>query len=107
MQLSFSYWTDRWGANTTVHLTHMPSGWNLSAAAHSGNCNKAGVPNLYSNFEQDNVEYPRKMKAFLEHAWQEIHDGVWAADEAQQRIQELADWVTACERAEPQWKGWN
>lgn len=107
MKLKFSYWTNRWGANTTVYLTHTPEGWHLGAMAHTGDCDRSGSPCVYSNFDQDYVCFPSRFGSWLEHAWEQIHAGEWSEEEAQKRIEELADWVTACERAEPKWKGWN
>jgi hypothetical protein len=107
MSFTFKYWTNRWKGTTIVRLTHTPTGWHLSASAHSGDCNKSGVPLFYSNFAQDYVAYPHKIGMTLEHAWEQIASGAWTNAGAQERLQELADWVTATETAEPKWPGWN
>jgi len=108
MRLNFSYTTNRWGlGETTVHLTHNTEGWYLDASAHTGQCDRSGAPFLYSNFDQDSVAYPHKMDGTLGYVWQQIKDGAWNQAEAQQRIQELADWVTATEKTQPKWPGWN
>lgn len=107
MRLKFSYWTNRWSGQTVVHLTHTPSGWHLSASAHTGDCDKSGSPFVYSNFDQDQVCFPSRFSCWLEHAWEQIQDGEWSEEEAQERLQELAGWVTACEQSEPKWPGWN
>ncbi|MDP2018972.1 hypothetical protein [Hydrogenophaga sp.] len=62
---------------------------------------------MYENFDQDSVAYPHKMGRTLEFAWEQINNGEWNQAEAQKRIQELADWVSACETAEPKWPDWN
>lgn len=107
MKFTFKYWTDRYGDFTTVSLTHIPTGWHLDAIAHTGDCDRTGAPWVFSNFGQDVVTYPQKLGAWLEHAWYQIENSEWTSDVAQIRIQQLADWVSACERAEPEWPGWN
>jgi hypothetical protein len=107
MKLKFSYWTNRWGSSTMVYLTHTPDGWHLSATAHTGDCDRSGAPCLHSNFDQDSVCFPSGLGGFLEHAWEKIQASEWGEEMAQQRIQELADWVTVCEKNQPRWPGWN
>ncbi|KRC11503.1 hypothetical protein ASE11_19030 [Hydrogenophaga sp. Root209] len=108
MRLNFSYSTNRWGFGpTTVHLTHNTEGWHLGAIAYTGQCDRTGAPLLYGNFDQDSVAYPQTMDRTLEYVWDQINNGAWNEAEAQQRIQEVADWVTACEKAVPKWPGWN
>lgn len=107
MGYSFKYWTNRWKSVTTVHLTHTPEGWHLGAMAHTGNCDKSGAPNVFSNFDQDYVKYPHGIGMFLEWLWGRIDNGECSHEEAQERIQQLADWVSTTEKAEPKWPGWN
>jgi hypothetical protein len=107
MELTFKYRTNRWNGPTTLRLTHNADGWHLGANAYTGQVTPNGAPLLFGNFDQDGVSYPRGIDLQLEYAWDQIAAGVWDEQDAQERIQELADWVTACEEAEPRWAGWN
>lgn len=106
-RFTFTYHRNRWGHRQTVNLTKTAKGWDLDAQAYTGPVGRDGSPLLYGNFVQDSVAYPEKMKYALEHVWEQIDTGAWSAAVAQERLQELADWVSACELAEPKWPGWN
>ncbi|WP_096668032.1 hypothetical protein [Polaromonas sp. AET17H-212] len=105
--MTFRVYTNRWKNETTYRISKTATGWHLRANAIYGDCDKECHPFLYGNFDQDNMNYPSNIGAFMEHLWGLIDKGEIDAAEAQEKLQELADWVSACEKAEPHWPGWN
>jgi len=39
--------------------------------------------------------------------WKKIDNHEINREEAQIKLQELADWVSLCEKGQPEWEGWN
>ncbi|PUE26355.1 hypothetical protein B9Z39_11525 [Limnohabitans sp. JirII-29] len=103
----FTLYVDRFSGNRTYHLKRTESGWHISHIAINGDSKPNGAPFLYLNFEQDGVHYPSGIQVFLEHVWTRLKEGSLNDEAAQQRLQELADWVSACEKAQPRWEDWN
>jgi len=88
-----------------VHKTE--EGWHIKHIAINGNCKPDGSPYFYSNFSQDSIAYPNQFGRYLEHIWEKIESEEIDREGAQKMLQELADWVTACEKSRPAWPGWN
>ena len=104
---TFMVFTRRLSSTATYNVTKTTNGWDIHHIAINGDCKPDGSPLFYSNFDQNNVVYPSNFGSFLSHIWtaldrEEINDA-----DAQEKLQELADWVSTCERSQPEWKGWN
>ena len=106
-KLNFEVYNRRWNKKDIYTITWQENGWHLKHIAHTGDCDKEGKPFLYGNFGQDSINYPSSIDGFMEHLWQEIDEEVIDHEEAQKKLQQLADWVTTCEKATPKWEGWN
>ncbi|CAN7279985.1 hypothetical protein LJR038_003261 [Acidovorax sp. LjRoot38] len=105
--LTLTYWTNRWGSTTTVHLTPTHKGWEFEAVAHSGPTDFEGVPHFYGNFEQDNVCYPRGIDGYLGFIWKELRDERIDMARAQELMDDIGKWVSEVEQSRPKWRGWN
>lgn len=105
--LELTYWTNRWGHTTTINLEKTNEGWIFHAVAHSGPTDSSGVPHLIGNFRQDNVAYPDGVEHFLYFIHRQMAEGTVNEERAQEMLTELGKWVSACERATPNWQGWN
>jgi len=69
--------------------------------AINGDCNPNGEPYLIKNFEQDNINYPSGLPSMLESIWNHIDEGNLTTEQIQEKINELAEWVTICEKKRP------
>lgn len=107
MEFEFRVFTKRWNHTVTYHITKTVDGWSVKHIAINGNCNPDGSPLLHANLNQDNISYPYQIDSFLEHLWQQIHLEEIDHETAQIRLQEIADWISNCEKAQPKWPGWN
>jgi hypothetical protein len=103
----FTVFTSRFQADRTYRIAKTKSGWHISHIAINGDCKPDGSPFLYENFEQDGVHFPSGIDGFLENVWNRLTEGSINTEVAQQRLQQLADWVSECEKSQPKWKGWN
>lgn len=104
--LKFTVYNNRRSCDLTYRINKTDSGWHISHIAINGNCNPDGTPYLYNNFKQDNINYPSGLANSLSWLWEQINSQKVKRDEAQEKLQELADWVTTCEKSQPLWEGW-
>ncbi|OAI93382.1 hypothetical protein [Pseudomonas putida] len=104
---ALTYWTRRFSAKTTLKVRKTQTGWHISHIAIFGDTDHEGAPILEANLEQDNVKFPKGVGAFLGFVWEQLDEGEIDAERAQEMIQEIGDWITACETSQPQWKVWN
>lgn len=107
MEFTFKVVSRRWRHADTYRLTATETGWDLRHKAHSGPCKPDGSPHLIGNFHQDYIRYPDGVGGFLGFVWEKLQTGEIDAERAQTMIQEVADWVTKCELAQPEWPEWN
>ncbi len=105
--LKFRFYCNRRKAEDTYYFEWQNDGWHIGHIAISGPCEPNGTPFLYTNFHHDGVSYPSTIGDFLDWLWRQIRDEEVQSNQAQTLLQELADWVSACEHAEPQWPQWN
>ena len=106
-QFDFRVYNRRHNNEITYTLTHTATGWHVQHIAINGESKPDGTPIVYANFEQDFINYPSSFGSFLEHIWSSLKSGEISNSDAQEKVQELANWVSACERSQPEWKGWN
>lgn len=104
---NFRIFTRRWNSMVTYNVTKTTNGWHICHIAINGDCEPDGSPYFYSNFDQDYVAYPSNFGSFLDHIWAALDRKEMNDTDAQEKLQELADWVSNCERSQPEWKGWN
>ena len=107
MELEFEVYNNRHGQTATYRIKKTQTGWYISYIAINGDCEPNGEPFLYSNFRQDYIGYPSSLPQFFEELWERIDTNDIDAQEAQIRVQQLADWVSSCEMNEPKWQGYN
>ncbi len=103
----FRLYVSRFKSEFTYRLARTGTGWQLDYKVHSGPTKPDGSPLLLANFEQDGVSYPVGIGDYLEYIWGSLHSGKMSDDEAAEKIQQLGDWVSACEKSQPEWIGWN
>lgn len=104
---TFRVYNKRHDSVLTYRLEKTDSGWDIQHIAINGPCSPDGSALFYTNFEQDNIQYPVGFGAFLEWLWGQLDSQEISESDAQTKLQELADWVSLCERGQPRWHGWN
>ncbi|MEQ4313159.1 hypothetical protein ABNM01_10965 [Pseudomonas syringae] len=53
------------------------------------------------------IQHALSVGTFLGFVWRQLDIGDIDEERAQQMIQEIGDWITACETSQPLWKVWN
>ena len=106
-KFKFRVYNNRRNSILNYTLTKTPEGWHIEHIAINGDCKPDGDRFFYMNFEQDSIKYPSGFGLYLGHIWEKLDADPAGHGEAQKMLQELADWVSACEKSRPIWKGWN
>lgn len=104
---SFAVYNRRRDGHVTYDLQKTPDGWHIEHIAINGDCKPDGTDLFYKNLEQDNINFPSGFGYFLSHLWSSLDTAEITTEEAQAKLQELADWISTCERSQPNWEGWN
>lgn len=107
MRLNFTVYSRRWSHTDTYEFEHNNDGWYVTHIAINGQSAPDGTPILYSNFDQDYINSPSGLGNMLEYLWEQIRDGEITEADAQNRLQELANWVSTTERSTPKWPEYN
>ena len=106
-EYTFKVYNNRRNSELTYRVKKSEKGWYISHIAINGDCEPDGTPYFYTNFDQDYIKYPSGFGSFLKHLWELLEDEIIDNEAAQEKMQQLADWVTVCEKSQPRWKGWN
>ena len=105
-QLDFKVYSRRWDKYDTYKFTRIPTGWDVRHIAINGKCDKQGNPYLYKNFRQDFISYPQDLPDLLEILWDAAEKNNLTKKELQERINDLANWVSKCEHTHPSYSGY-
>lgn len=105
--MNLTYHTRRWNHATTLTVRKTGTGWHISHVAINGDCDKEGAPFLEANLRQDNVKFPSDVGAFLGYVWDQLHNEEIDEVRAQEMIDQIGEWIEACETSQPIWKVWN
>ena len=105
--MKFTIYNNRRSCDLTYTVKKTSRGWHISHIAINGECEPDGTPYFYENFDQDNISYPSGFSAALAWLWEMIDNEELPFDDSQNKLQELADWVSHCEKSQPKWRGWN
>ncbi|NTV10772.1 MAG: hypothetical protein HGA47_08345 [Zoogloea sp.] len=106
-EFRFEVYSRRHGGHVTYSLRKTSDGWHLAHIAINGDCKPDGSEFFYRNFDQNYINFPSGFGLFLNHVWSQLDAKEISNGEAQSKLQELAEWVSLCERNQPNWKGWN
>jgi len=71
-EFNFVVYNRRHSCDLTYKVTKKDEGWHISANAINGDCEPDGTHYFYSNFDQDNISYPKEFGTFLTRLWKEI-----------------------------------
>jgi len=106
--LTFEVFTTRWGHTDRYRMRRTIYGWHVKHISINGLSKKNGDGALFANFRQDGVFYPEDgVKYALETLWSDADNSEMHVDESQERLQEIAEWVSEVEkttkRNQPSW----
>ncbi|GFZ74414.1 hypothetical protein PSE10C_51560 [Pseudomonas amygdali pv. eriobotryae] len=107
MDFTLTYWTRRREGKTTLMVRKTETGWHISGETILGDTDPDGAQILEANLNQDHVTFPDSVGSFLGFVWKQLHCDEIDAERAQIMIYEIGDWITACERSQPEWNGYN
>lgn len=107
-ELIFEVFTTRWGHKDRYRMQRKIYGWYVDHISINGSSQKDGKGALFSNFRQDGVFYPEDgVKHALETLWNDADSSEMSVEELQERLQEVADWVSEVEKIttgeQPSW----
>ncbi|KOP65500.1 hypothetical protein AMS62_09740 [Bacillus sp. FJAT-18019] len=96
----FLVFSRRWGHRDRYKITRNEQGWHVSFNENEQG-DKTGAPVLYRFFDHDSINYPEELPGYLKWLWIQAEEQGLSHDEVQESINDLADWVSACESSTP------
>jgi hypothetical protein len=94
--------TNRWGHYDGYNFTRIESGWKIDGAStfKQNQADKTGEPALFSALKHDSVSYPVQTAELLECIWEKAKRGA-TQEQVQKYLNDLAEWISICEKATP------
>lgn len=109
-KIEFKVYTRRWGHVDIYSIKRTVDGWYCEYIANQGECKKNGEGGLFMNLDHDSIFYPKDGVLYaMEKLWEDADEGVIDFNELSNRMQEIADWISAVEKsisAQPEWVGY-
>lgn len=107
-ELKFRVYTTRWGHDDVYRVKRTIDGWYVEHISINGPSDKRGVGALKANLSQDSVKYYEDgVESALELLWNDADSTPMPVEELQTKLQEIADWISAMEKAtrdhQPEW----
>lgn len=105
----FEVFSDYLNHSNTYTLTFNKLGWYVQHLSVNGQCGPDGNPFLQMNFDHDYfLHLPKGIEEFLVYLWDEINNGNITDEQViQDRLNDIANWISACEKNMPKWQGFN
>lgn len=106
-KFEFKVYSRRWRHHDTYEFIRNEKGWIISFES-GGQADKSGKPWLFDFLDHDSINYPEELPGYLEWLWAQAEEEGLSHDQVQEAIQQLAEWISLCERESPQgiWKGY-
>lgn len=107
-KLKFKVYSERWGNYDVYTIERTINGWNAYfLAQHNKGVSKDGSDSIIPILEHDSIDYPKELKYCLELLWDSADSDEMTIDELQDKIDELAKWVSEVEKVtkdfQPSW----
>jgi hypothetical protein len=107
-EMKFSVYTRRWGHTDSYKIERTIDGWMVHHISINGKCKKDGEGVLINNLQHDSVFFPEDgVKSALGTLWNDAEDGNLTIEELQEKLQEVADWISSVEKVvgenQPKW----
>lgn len=110
-EMTFSVYTRRWKHQDSYRISRTIDGWEVKHISINGICEKDGTGALTQNLQHDSVFYPEEgVKYAMGQLWEEADEGELSIEQLQEKLQQIADWISTVERAvgqgQPDWVGY-
>ena len=109
-KIKFNVYTRRWGHTDTYSIKRTVDGWYCEYIAIRGKCKKNGEGGFFMNLDHDSIFYPKDGVSYaMEKLWEDADEGIIDFTELSNRMQQIADWISAVEKAigeQPEWVGY-
>ncbi|NLV22080.1 MAG: hypothetical protein GXY49_08860 [Syntrophomonadaceae bacterium] len=107
-EMTFSVYTRRWGHSDDYRIERTIDGWEVHHISINGKCAKDGEGALMINLHHDGIFFPEDgVKYALSNLWDDAEDGKVTPEELQEKLQQIADWISSVEKAvgdnQPDW----
>jgi hypothetical protein len=109
VEFEFCVFSRRWGHDDSYHITRTADGWTVGHLMINGPCDKGGRPFLFENLRHDSISFPDGLDGWMEWLWNQAASSGLSAEQVQQGINQLAEWVSATEKSAPHgglWEGY-
>lgn len=100
-EFEFNVFSRRWGHDDRYRIKRTANGWQINHLGIGGPCNRKGEPFLFENLDHDSINYPEELPGYMEWLWDQCSELGLTHDQVQAALNELADWVSLCERNSP------
>jgi hypothetical protein len=107
-KFTFKVFSRRWDHDDHYSVERRIDGWYVSHISINGLSKKDGSGPLLKNLEHDSIQFPVDgVKYAFETLWDMADETEMSVDELQYKLQEIADWISAVEKAvgqyQPEW----
>lgn len=107
-KLTFKVFSRRWDHEDFYSIERRIDGWYVSHISINGLAKKDGTGSLLMNLKQDSIQFPEEgVKYAFETLWNMADETEMSVDELQNKLQEIADWISAVEKVvganQPEW----
>jgi len=97
----FRVYSNRWGHDDVYEVERTGDGWKVNHFGNRTVCDKGGRPGLFEELQHDWITYPTGLDDCMERLWIKAEEKGLSVAAVQAALQELADWVSATEKATP------
>jgi len=105
MEFYLRVYSNRWGHEDVYRIWKTDTGWEIKHLAINGPAKPSGETTLFSNLKQDYISYPYNLGDLMECLWEQINAGdISAPGEVQEKLNDIGQWISICERNTPKWK---
>ncbi len=98
-KIDIKIYSRRWEHNDTYSVERTFKGWTVNFHLERTG-NKKGEA-LIETLKHDFINYPHELGTFMWHLWNKADSNEMTVDELQKDLEQIADWINACEKNTP------
>lgn len=99
-QIDINIYSRRWGHNDSYSIERTLEGWTVTFHQEKAG-NKEGEA-LIETLRHDFINYPHELGTFMWHLWNKADSNEMTVNELQKDLEQIADWINACEKTTPE-----
>ena len=103
-EFEFKIYSKKHNHSFYYKLVRIKEGWYFKheVITLQGKCDPEGHPYLINSFKQDNISYPDRLPFMIGCISRHAED--LTKEQIQEKINELAEWASNCEKTKPSWE---